>query len=72
MISILFLNSVDNSIEEPDPCLNGPIISIDNIRVSIEVKSTGEITVDETEGTESYISSVEGMNFQSSNFFESL
>lgn len=72
ILFIFMLDSCDNSSEEPDPCMNGPEISIDNIQASIEDKSTGEITVSATGGTEPYMYSIDGINFQSSNVFSNL
>ena len=72
ILLIFILDSCDNSSEDPDPCLNSPQISIDKIQASIEGKSTGEITVSASQGSEPYMYSIDGMNFQSSNVFSNL
>lgn len=66
------LNSCSDSGDDPDPCLNGPEITVDEIKVSVEGKETGEITVSATGGTSPYMYSIDGTNFQSSGTFSNL
>jgi len=71
MIVILF-NSCSDSSEETDPCQNGPELSVDNITISIEGQSNGEISVSASSGKAPYMYSIDGTNFQSSATFSNL
>ncbi|MCG8305829.1 MAG: hypothetical protein MI975_00460 [Cytophagales bacterium] len=73
IVVILFaLNSCSDSEDDPDPCMNGPEISVDNVKVSIEGKATGEITVSATGGADPYMFSIDGSTFQTSGLFSNL
>jgi len=69
---IVILNSCSDSTEEADPCQNGPELSIDNITISIEGKSNGEIKVSTDNGTSPYMYSIDGINFQNDGTFTGL
>lgn len=69
---LIILNSCSDSGDEPNPCINGPEISIDNVLNSIEGKTTGEITVSATSGTAPLTFSIDGKNFQSNGTFTNL
>jgi len=70
--AVLTFNSCSDSDEEPDPCQNGPQLSVDEVTISIEGQSNGEITVSATSGTAPYMYSINGSNFQSSGTFSNL
>ncbi len=69
---IVVLNSCSDSTEEADPCQNGPELSIDNITISIEGQSNGEIKASTDNGTSPYMYSIDGINFQNDGTFTSL
>lgn len=69
---IVFLNSCSNSSEEADPCQNGPELSIDNVTISVEGQSSGEITVSANSGTSPYMYSIDGINFKNDGTFTDL
>lgn len=69
---LIVLNSCSESGDDPDPCLNGPEISIDSVLPSVEGKSSGEITVSAMDGAGSKMFSIDGTNFQSSGTFSGL
>jgi hypothetical protein len=70
--TILLLNSCSDSDEDPDPCLNGPELSIDEVKSSIQGQETGEIIVSASGGAGPYMYSIDGTNFQSSGTFSNL
>jgi len=73
LVAFLFvLNSCSKSDEDPEPCLNDLLVSVDNVKASVEGKSTGEIMVSATGGTGSFMFSIDGTNFQSSGTFSNL
>ena len=69
---IVVLNSCSDSTEEADPCQNGPELSIDNITISIEGQSNGEIKASTDNGTSPYMYSIDGINFQNDGTFTGL
>jgi len=71
-ILALFLYSCDNSNEDPDPCGNGPEISITSVIATVDGKETGEIAAEATAGSGSYMFSIDGVNFQGSGTFSNL
>jgi hypothetical protein len=71
MITFLF-NSCSDSSDETDPCQNGPELSVDNVTISIEGQSTGEISVSASSGKSPYMFSIDGMNFQNNGSFSNL
>ena len=73
-IVVLFfmLNSCSDSGDETDLCLNGPKVEVDDIKVSIEGKDNGEVTVSATEGKSPYQYSIDGTNFQNNGTFTDL
>jgi hypothetical protein len=71
-IMSILLNACSDSSEEADPCQNGPELSVDNITISIEGQSNGEVSVSATSGTSPYMFSIDGINFQSSGIFSNL
>jgi len=73
IIILTVLNSCNNSGDEVDPCLsNPPEVKIDNITKSIIGKSSGEIVVSAIGGSEPYMFSIDGTNFQGSGIFDNL
>lgn len=72
ILLIIVLNSCNESGDEPDPCLNGPTVVVDNIIASVEGKDNGEISVSATKGQSPYQFSIDGANFQSSGTFSDL
>lgn len=72
LILSVMLNSCDNSGEEIDPCLNGPVLNVDNIISSDEGMENGEITVSTAGGSTPFQYSIDGMTFQSSGTFSGL
>jgi hypothetical protein len=69
---VLFLNSCSDSGDDPDPCLNGPEISVDETKASVEGKETGEIIVSASGGSAPYMYSIDGTNFQNDGTFSNL
>ena len=69
---IVILNSCSDSTEEADPCQNGPELSIDNVTISVEGQSSGEIMVSANNGTSPYMYSIDGINFQNNCTFTNL
>jgi len=72
---LLFLSlfiSCSDSGEEADPCLNGPELSVDNVTISIEGQSNGEISVSSAKGAAPLMYSIDGINFQGSGTFSNL
>jgi len=72
LAALLILDSCSESSEDPDPCVNGPEISIDNTLASIADKATGEISASATGGSGTFTFSIDGTNFQSSGDFDNL
>ena len=72
IFALYLLNSCSESGDDPDPCLNGPEISIDGVVASITGKATGQITVSATGGSGSYMYSIDGASFQADGLFEDL
>ena len=72
LVALIMLNSCSDSDDEPNPCLNGPEISVDEVLASVEGKSTGEITVSAAGGASPYMFSIDGTTFQSSGTFSGL
>ena len=71
-LSIILFQGCNDSSEDPDPCLNGPEINIENIQASIEGKATGEIIVSSSGGIQPYTFSIDGTSFQGSTIFSGL
>lgn len=66
------LNSCNDSGEEIDPCLNGPVFTVDDIIFSVEGQDNGEITVSATKGHAPYEYSIDGTTFQGNGTFTGL
>ncbi len=72
LIMSIILNSCDDAGDETDPCLNGPVLNVDNITGSIEGMENGEITVSTTGGNGPFQYSIDGAIFQNSGTFSGL
>lgn len=70
--AVFFLNSCSDSDDDPDPCTTDLLISVDEIRVSVEGQETGEITVSASGGTAPYMYSIDGTSFQNDGTFSDL
>ena len=71
-MTAIFLNSCDDSSDDPDLCTNSPELSVDNVIASVDGQSTGEVVVSASEGTGPYMYRIDGGNFQSSNTFSNV
>ena len=71
---IFTFNSCSDSGEEEeiDPCLNGPVITIDQITNSIEGQDDGVILSSATGGKSPYTFSIDDTNFQTGGAFANL
>jgi hypothetical protein len=72
VILMLLWNSCSDDSEDVDPCQNGPEVTVDEIRASVEDQDDGEIKVSVSSGASPYMYSIDGQNFQSSNTFSNL
>jgi len=72
LVFSVFISCSDSEEEEADPCASGPVLSVDNVRVSIEGQSTGEISVSATSGQAPLMYSIDGINFQNDGSFTNL
>lgn len=68
----VFLNSCSDSGDDPNPCTNGPELTVDEVKRTPEGEESGEITVSASGGTAPYMYSIDGTNFQSSGTFSDL
>ena len=66
------LNACSDSSEETDPCSNGPVLSVESVRVTVIGKSDGEIVVSAAKGASPLMYSIDGVNFQSNGTFSDL
>jgi hypothetical protein len=72
VISIWLISSCSESTEDPDPCINGPIIVAEDVKPSVEGQNNGEITAVASNGQPPYQYSIDNTNFQSDPVFKDL
>jgi hypothetical protein len=72
LFAIQVISSCSDSGDEPNPCTNGPVLEVDEVKPSVEGQDNGEITVSVTNGQSPYQYSLDGSTFQSDPVFPNL